>query len=47
MHNLEMAKWYAKRFADYLADHAGDPKIFEYPKTDRLVTGDGQEFYDS
>ena len=47
MHNLEMAKWYAQRFADYLAANAGNPEIFEYPKTDRLVTDDGQQFYDS
>ena len=47
MHNLGMAKWYASRFADYLAANAESPEIFEYPKTDRLVTDDGQEFYDS
>ena len=47
MHNLEMAKWYAARFEEYLISNAENPKIFEYPKTDRLVTDDGQEFYDS
>ena len=47
MHNLPMAKWYAARFADYLAANADDPKIFEYPSTERLVTEDGQHFYDS
>ncbi len=47
MHNLGMAKWYASRFADYLAANADNPAIFEYPKTDRLVTEDGQQFYDS
>ena len=47
MHNLEMAKWYAARFEEYLTSNAENPKIFEYPKTDRLVTDDGQEFYDS
>jgi len=47
MHNLEMAKWYAAKFADYLASNAGNPNIFEYPKTKRLVTKDGQHFYDS
>ena len=47
MHNLDMAKWYAVRFADYLAENADDPKIFEYPKTERLITEDGQAFYDS
>ena len=47
MHNLEMAKWYAKRFADYLSENAGNPAIFEYPKTERLVTDDGRQFFDS
>lgn len=47
MHNLEMAKWYAAEFADYLTLNAGKPEIFEYPKTERLVTNDGQQFFDS
>lgn len=47
MHNLAMAKWYAAEFVDYLKANAGKPEIFEYPKTDRLVTEKGQEFYDS
>ena len=47
MHNLRMAKWYAAIFADYLAANAENPAIFEYPKTERLVTDDGQQFYDS
>ncbi len=47
MHNLEMAKWYAREFAAYLEENADDPKIFEYPKTERLTTNDGQQFYDS
>jgi len=47
MHNLEMAKWYAKEFAAYLEANAGNSDIFEYPKTERLVTDDGQHFYDS
>ena len=47
MHNLGMAKWYAQRFADYLEAHAEDPAIFEYPKTERLTTEDGQQFFDS
>ena len=47
MHNLGMAKWYAKRFADYLEENAGKDGIFEYPKADRLVTEDGREFFDS
>ncbi len=47
MHNLAMAKWHAARFADYLTKNADNPLIFEYPKTERLVTDDGQHFYDS
>ena len=47
MHNLGMAKWYAARFADYLAANAENPEIFEYPKTERLLTDDGRQFYDS
>ena len=47
LHNLEMAKWYAARFADYLAAHADAPETFEYPQAERLVTGDGRQFYDS
>lgn len=47
MHNLGMAKWYAERFADYLESNAENPAIFEYPKTERLVTDDGRKFYDS
>ncbi len=47
MHNLEMAKWYAAEFASYLEANEGNGAIFEYPKTERLVTDDGQHFYDS
>ena len=47
MHDLQMAKWYAAQFADYLTANADNPEIFEYPKADRLVTEDGQQFYDS
>ena len=47
MHNLGMAKWYAAEFVEYLEANADDPKIFEYPKTERLVTDNGQHFYDS
>ena len=47
LHNLNMAKWYAKRFADYLDENANNSAIFEYPKSDRLVTEDGREFFDS
>ena len=47
MHNLGMAKWYAARFAGYLAANAENPAIFEYPRTERLITDEGQEFFDS
>lgn len=47
MHNLEMAKWYASEFSEYLEANADDPSIFEYPKADRLITDDGKHFYDS
>ena len=47
MHNLDMAKWYAAKFTDYLTAHAGQAEIFEYPKAERLVTEDGRQFFDS
>ena len=47
MHNLAMAKWYAARFVEYLIANAEKPETFEYPQTERLVTGDGRHFYDS
>ncbi len=47
MHNLEMAKWYAGEFAAYLEANADNSAVFEYPRTERLVTNDGQRFYDS
>ena len=47
MHNLGMAKWYAAEFAEYLELNRGNNEIFEYPKAERLVTDDGQHFYDS
>ena len=47
MHNLEMAKWFANEFVNYLEVNKDNEDIFEYPKTDRLVTDDGQHFYDS
>ena len=47
MHNLNMANWYAKEFADYLEANAGNEEIFNYPETSRLVTDDGRDFYDS
>lgn len=47
MHNLEMAKWYAGEFASYLEANSENGDIYEYPKSKRLVTDDGQNFYDS
>ncbi len=47
MHNLKMAKWYADEFASYLEANAQSADIFEYPKTERLVTDNGQHFFDS
>ena len=47
MHNLDMAKYYAKEFADYLEANADNSDIFEYPKTERIVTEDGHHFFDS
>ncbi len=47
MHDLEMAKWYAKEFADYLEKNAENNDIFEYPRTERLVTDGGSRFFDS
>ena len=47
MHNLGMAKWYAAEFAQYLEANAEKPEIFEYPRTERLVTDDGRQFFDS
>lgn len=47
MHNLEMAKWYAREFVGYLEANAQNSQIFEYPRAERLVTDGGQHFYDS
>lgn len=47
MHNLQMAKWYAAEFVAYLEENAEKAEIFEYPRTERLVTSDGQSFFDS
>ena len=47
LHNLGMAKWYAKEFADYLKKNKDNQLIFEYPKTKRLITNEGNNFYDS
>ena len=47
MHNLGMAKWYAAEFAAYLEKNRDNDEIFEYPRAERLITDDGQHFYDS
>ena len=47
LHDLARAKEYAAEFVAYLEGHADDPTIFEYPKSDRLVTKDGRNFFDS
>lgn len=47
MHDLEMAKWYAKEFASYLESNAENRDVFEYPKSERLITDDGNQFFDS
>ena len=47
MHNLPMAKYYAVRFVAYLAENANNEAIFVYPKSERLVTTDGRQFFDS
>ena len=47
MHNLAMAKFYAAEFSGYLEKNAQNRKIFEYPKSERLVTDDGKHFFDS
>ena len=47
LHNLFLAKYYAKEFVDYLVENKGNSKIFEYPKTERLITNEGNNFFDS
>lgn len=47
MHNLEIAKYYARKFINYLAKNKDNNGIYEYPKTERLMTDDGQGFFDS
>ncbi|MGI6265158.1 MAG: S-ribosylhomocysteine lyase [Acutalibacteraceae bacterium] len=47
MHNLGMAKWYAREFAAYLEANAENDAIFAYPRAERPVTGDGRHFFDS
>ena len=47
MHNLWLAKQHAANFVEYLKEQKDSLLIFEYPKTDRLVTENRQQFFDS
>ena len=47
MHNLNMAKWYAKEFSGYLRENKDNNAIFEYPRAERLLTKQGAHFFDS
>lgn len=47
LHDLASAKRYAAGFVAYLEENAGRPETFEYPRSDRPVTGDGRQFFDS
>lgn len=47
MHNLVFAKWYAAEFSEYLEKNLSNDDIFEYPRTERFVTDDGKQFFDS
>ena len=47
LHNLYLAKYYAKEFSDYLKKNKNNELIFEYPKTKRLITNEGNNFFDS
>lgn len=43
MHDLEMAKYECRKFLDILENNC----CFDYPLTDRKVTQNGDQFYDS
>ncbi len=47
MHDLDMAKWYAREFVAYLEINADNDAIYCYPKSERLITEDGKHFFDS
>ena len=47
LHNLDMAKWYANEFVEYLKNNKDNSLIYEYPKTKRLITNEGNNFFDS
>ena len=43
LHDLPMAKWEAARYARILREEPA----YEYPQTERIVTGKGKTFFDS
>ena len=45
--HYQFAKWYAAKFADYLKSNKDNDAIYTYPKTERLSTEDGRQFFDS
>ncbi|MBP5686523.1 MAG: S-ribosylhomocysteine lyase [Clostridia bacterium] len=47
MHDLALAKRYAKEFVQYLEANAENGDIFKYPETERLKADGGKDFYDS
>ena len=47
LHDLDKAKQCANEFASYLEENVNNNNIFEYPKTERFVTDEGQQFFDS
>ena len=47
LHNLTFAKYYANEFVEYLKKNKNNHLIYEYPKTKRLITNDGNNFFDS
>lgn len=47
MHNLEIAKYYAQEFIDYLVENKDNNDIYTYPQAERLMNSKGQRFFDS
>ena len=45
MHNLPMAKWYARRFADYLAKNRDNQNIFDIPLTEIQQKNKSQVYF--
>jgi len=46
MRHLAMVKYYAAEFVDYHSANADNLAIFLYSKADRLITKEGNYFYD-